>query len=64
MYPEDRLWELEQTLTGTLAKRENILSKIKDFYKRVNLLTPGMIPKDFTEAIILGISSITENVST
>jgi hypothetical protein len=59
MYPEDRLWELEQTLTGIPAKRENILSTIKDFYIRVNLLTPGVIPADFTEAIIRGINSIT-----
>ena len=51
MYPEDGLWDLEQTLVGTEVSRDKILSKIKAFYKIGNILTPGVVPEDFVEAI-------------
>jgi lipoate-protein ligase A len=59
MYPEDGLWDLESTLLGTSITREDILSKVKAFYQGANVLTPGVIPEDFTEAIVRGIHSIT-----
>ena len=59
MYPEDGLWDLERTLLGTSIAREDILSKVKAFYRGANVLTPGVIPEDFAEAIIRGIHNIT-----
>ncbi len=59
MYPEDCLWDLEHTLLGTSITREDILSTVKAFYQGAHLLTPGVIPEDFTEAIIRGIQNIT-----
>ena len=59
MYPEDELWNLEDTLVGTRAKRETILSKIKQFYEKRNILTPGVNPEDFTEAVMRSIESFT-----
>ena len=51
MHPEEGLWNLEQTLVGTEVSRNMILSKIKAFYEKWNILTPGVIPEDFAEAI-------------
>ena len=56
MYPEEKLWELEQTLMGVKTNREEILSKMKAFYKLTGIVTPGVIPEDFTEAIVRAIS--------
>jgi len=58
-YPEDRLWDLERNLLRTLVEREKILSKVKDFYRKTNLLNPGVAPEDFTEAIVRGIDKVT-----
>lgn len=52
MYPEDRLWELERFLAGTEANRDEILSKVKTFYEKTNVQTPGVVPEDFAEAIV------------
>ena len=59
MHPEDCLWDLEKTLLGTSATREDILWKVQAFYQGTNVLTPGVIPEDFTEAIVRGIHNIT-----
>ncbi len=59
MYPEDSLWELEQALLGASARREEILSRVRGFYQKINLLTPGVVPEDFTEAIIRGMNNVT-----
>ncbi len=56
MYPEDRLWELENTLKGTSINRDKILSKVQAFYEKSNVLTPGVTPEDFTEAIVRAVS--------
>lgn len=56
MYPEDRLWELESALKGTTISRDKVLSKVKTFYERTGVLTPGVVPEDFTEAIIRAVS--------
>jgi len=56
MYPEDMLWDLERTLIGTKASREEILSKVKIFYERTGVLSPGVVPEDFTEAIVRAVT--------
>lgn len=55
MYPEDDLWELEKLLVGSKADKAEVLSKIKAFYEKTKILTPGVIPEDFTEAIMRGV---------
>jgi len=52
MYPEDELWELERILVGTKASREEVLLKVRTFYERSKVLTPGVNPEDFAEAIM------------
>jgi len=52
MYPEDSLWELERALVGTEVSRDKILSRVKAFYERTGVLTPGVVPEDFAEAIV------------
>lgn len=57
MYPEDLLWELERTLQGTPASKDKILAKIEGFYNSTGVLTPGVTPQDFTEAIMRALST-------
>ncbi len=57
MYPEDFLWTLEKDLLGTPASKDAILTKIESFYKSTGILTPGVTPNDFTEAIIIALLS-------
>ena len=57
MYPEDGLWELESTLKGTAVNRDKILSKVKTFYERAKVLTPGVTPEDFAEAVTRVVSA-------
>jgi hypothetical protein len=57
MYPEDKLWELERNLVGTSIHRSDIIAKIQSFYEQTELLTPGVVPEDFAEAIVRAISS-------
>jgi len=52
MYPEDSLWDLETKLKGTKTRREDITEKIREFYRSSNVLTPGVSPEDFAEAIM------------
>jgi lipoate---protein ligase len=52
LYPEDKLWILEQILTGTRLNREDILNKIREFYDLQKILSPGVTPEDFAEAIV------------
>ena len=59
MYPEDELWKLEDTLVGTSIEKEEILLKIRQFYKRTSLLTPGVNPEDFTEAVMRAVTALT-----
>jgi len=59
MYPEDELWKLERSLLGTSVEREKILLKIRQFYEKTNLLTPGVNPEDFTEAVMRGVAALT-----
>jgi hypothetical protein len=57
MYPEDLLWELEKTLKGSPSSKEKVLAKIEAFYSSTGVLTPGVTPQDFTEAIMRAISA-------
>lgn len=55
MYPEDKLWELEDSLLGVRAEQNAILSRVKEFYAKSGVLTPGVAPEDFVKAIVMGI---------
>jgi len=57
MYPEDLLWELERNLHGIPASRERIHAKIEGFYNSTGVLTPGVTPQDFVEAIMRAVSA-------
>jgi len=57
MYPEDRLWELEYHLLGTKATKNGILVKVREFYEATGIMTPGVSPEDFTEAIVRAVES-------
>ncbi|MEM3041091.1 MAG: lipoate protein ligase C-terminal domain-containing protein [Nitrososphaerota archaeon] len=52
MYPEDQLWELEKKLRRTSINRKEILKKVREFYEESNVITPGVSPEDFCEAVI------------
>jgi len=57
MYPEDELWKLEQFLVGTEVNPNRILTRVKTFYKKSDIITPGVIPEDFAEAIVRAVCS-------
>lgn len=59
MYPEDGLWNLERALIGTEVSHDEILSKIRAFYDGECVLTPGVVPEDFAEAIFRTIGDTT-----
>lgn len=49
LYPEDMLWELEKKLVG--VNTDEVLTTIREFYKEKGIVSPGVTPKDFAEAI-------------
>jgi hypothetical protein len=57
MYPEDALWDMERTLVGAKKDRAAILSKVTEFYRNTGVLTPGVEPEDFTEAIVRSVEA-------
>ena len=57
MYPEDSLWKLENALQGLPANKETIRAQLEDFYTRNGVLSPGVKPEDFAEAIDRAIST-------
>ena len=57
MYPEDQLWELEKRLKGTKTRKKDITEKIKEFYRNRDVLSPGVAPEDFAEAIIRALNA-------
>jgi lipoate-protein ligase A len=61
MYPEDELWEMEKFLLGSRADRTEVLSGIRLFYEKTGVLTPGVTPEDFTEAIMRGIEGMSSS---
>jgi lipoate-protein ligase A len=58
MYPEDRLWELERDLEGCATCREEIAGKVHAFYHRSGVVTPGVSPEDFAEAVIRAVADL------
>lgn len=58
MYPEDELWEMEKHLVGRKADRTEVLSAVRLFYEKTKILTPGVTPEDFTEAIMRGVEGV------
>ena len=59
MHPEDKLWELERTLEETPTLKEVILAKVRAFYDKTKIITPGVNPEDFAEAIMRGVEDKT-----
>ena len=57
MYPEDRLWEMEKRLKGTKTRKKEITERIKEFYRNEDVLSPGVTPEDFAEAIVRALSA-------
>jgi len=56
MYPEDRLWELERDLEGCATCREEIAGRVRAFYHRSGVATPGVNPEDFAEAVMRAVT--------
>jgi len=51
MYPEDSLWKLEKTLQGLPADIETVRLQLQNFYRENGILSPGVKPEDFAEAV-------------
>lgn len=56
-YPEDKLWDLEKTLIGCKVEEEKLTERITEFYRKMNVSSPGVKPEDFTKAITLAVDS-------
>ena len=56
-YPEDKLWDLEKALIGCEVEEEKLTERIAEFYRRMNVSSPGVKPEDFTKAITLAFNS-------
>jgi lipoate-protein ligase A len=52
LYPEDSLWRLEKRLVGTRLVRKDLLAQVGVFYKDEKILSPGVAPEDFVEAVL------------
>lgn len=52
MIPRDNLSKLELSLKDVTLRRNEVLEKIREFYKKTNVQTPGITPEDFAEAIM------------
>ncbi|MFN4133183.1 MAG: lipoate protein ligase C-terminal domain-containing protein [Candidatus Hadarchaeales archaeon] len=52
MYPEEALEEMEKMLLGTKIDREELTTKIKEFYQRTNTQTPMVSVEHWVEAIM------------
>ena len=52
LYPEDKLWVLEKKLIGTRLSKEDLLTTVRGFYHQFGVLSPGLEPEDFVEAIM------------
>ncbi len=53
MYPEDRLWELEKFLIGKRIEKASLVNEISSFYDHFEVRSPGVVPEDFANAILL-----------
>jgi len=51
MYPEDSLWKLEKTLQGLPTDIEKVRFQLQTFYRENGIVSPGVKPEDFAEAV-------------
>ncbi len=51
IYPQDKLAELEKSLTMAPTNREEITKIIRSFYEKEGIETPGVTPEDFATVI-------------
>jgi hypothetical protein len=52
MMPENALPKLESRLKGATLSSEELIKRIRDFYEKNLVQTPGILPEDFAEAIM------------
>jgi len=52
MYPEDKLWELEDSLIGVNLEKAELLANIRSFFSLNKVRTPGVKSEDFVMAIL------------
>ena len=52
MIPKDALPKLESCLKGLTLNREVLIERLREFYEKNNVQTPGVVPEDFVEAIM------------
>jgi hypothetical protein len=52
MYPEDKLWELENSLINVDLSRAELLTHIESFFSLNKVKTPGVKTEDFVTAIL------------
>lgn len=52
MMPENALPKLELSLKGATLSRQEVLERIRGFYEKNKVQTPGIAPEDFAEAIM------------
>jgi lipoate-protein ligase A len=57
MYPEDMLWELERFLIGKRIEKASLIGEISSFYSRFEVTSPGVVPEDFANVILLASES-------
>jgi len=62
MIPKEALKDLESNLKGSILDRKELLSKVKNFYSRSSVQTPGINPEDFVDAI-MKLSELAEDYS-
>jgi hypothetical protein len=58
MYPEDSLWKLETALRGLPPNMEAVRAQLEDFYAKNGVLSPGLKPEDFAEAIYRALATL------
>lgn len=52
LYPEDKLWALEQILVDCKLNKEVLINRIREFYEKHEVSSPGVKPEDFATAIL------------
>ncbi|MEM3041019.1 MAG: lipoate protein ligase C-terminal domain-containing protein [Nitrososphaerota archaeon] len=52
MVPESALAHLESSLKGAVLDQNDVLMRIREFYRKNQVQTPGLVPEDFAEAIM------------
>ncbi len=52
MVPEESLQQLESSLKGAILNYEEVLDRVRGFYRRSEIQSPMISPRDFTQAIM------------